>query len=127
MKTWKVGALAKQTGLSVRTLHYYEEIGLLKPSDRGDSSGHRLYSEDDVRRLQQIQSLKQLGLPLEQIDSCLKGYSPLQVIQMHRKRVESDRDRIEKLHAQIVAVESALLKDESAKIEDVIQLMEAMS
>ena len=47
---WKVGELAKRTGLSVRTLHHYDEIGLLSPSGR-TQTGHRLYSTEDVLRL----------------------------------------------------------------------------
>ena len=45
--SWKVGELASQTGLTVRTLHHYDEIGLLKPSEY-TASGHRLYREEDI-------------------------------------------------------------------------------
>ena len=47
----KVGELTKRTGLTVRTLHHYDEIGLLAPAER-TSSGHRLYGETELRRLQ---------------------------------------------------------------------------
>ncbi len=53
----KVGELARRTGLTVRTLHHYDEIGLLKPSLHTES-GHRLYTADDVARLQQVLSLR---------------------------------------------------------------------
>ncbi|MBF2016646.1 MAG: MerR family transcriptional regulator [Rivularia sp. T60_A2020_040] len=56
----KIGKLAKQTGISVRTLHYYDEIGLLSPSGRTEAD-YRLYAEADIVRLQQIISLRQLG------------------------------------------------------------------
>ena len=46
----KIGELAKQTGLSIRTLHYYDEIGLLSPSHRTDAD-HRLYSDQDIIRV----------------------------------------------------------------------------
>ena len=62
----KVGELAKRTGVSVRTLHYYDEIGLLSPSHRSEA-GYRLYSAEDIARLQQIKSLRQLGFRLEEI------------------------------------------------------------
>lgn len=68
----KVGELAQRTGLTVRTLHHFDQIGLLKPSARSES-GYRLYSRDDVARLHSIQSLRQLGLPLKQIASMLTG------------------------------------------------------
>ena len=68
----KVGELAKRTGLTVRTLHHYDEIGLLMPSGRSDS-GYRLYSRDDVARLHGIQALRHLGLPLKDIAGLLDG------------------------------------------------------
>jgi DNA-binding transcriptional MerR regulator/uncharacterized glyoxalase superfamily protein PhnB len=66
----RVGALAKATGLTVRTLHHYEEIGLLVASER-TPAGHRLYSEDDVARLYRICLLRRLGLPLADIGRAL--------------------------------------------------------
>lgn len=66
----RVGELAAATGLTVRTLHYYEEIGLLVASHRSDS-GHRLYGGDDVQRLYQICLLRRLGLPLGEITRAL--------------------------------------------------------
>src|ERR1043165_2969683 len=68
---WKVGQLAKRTGISVRTLHPYDQIGLLTPSHRTES-GHRLYDRDDVVRLQQIVMLRQLGFALEEIAAALR-------------------------------------------------------
>jgi MerR family transcriptional regulator, thiopeptide resistance regulator len=59
--TFKVGDLSKRTGLSIRTLHYYDEIGLLSPSHRTES-GYRVYGKQDIIRLQQIITLKQLEL-----------------------------------------------------------------
>ena len=55
-----IGQLSNHTGESVRTLRYYDKIGLLTPSDYKDG-GHRLYSRDDLVRLQQIQALKFIG------------------------------------------------------------------
>ncbi len=69
-RTWKVGALAKATGLTVRTLHHYDEIGLLQPSARL-AGGHRLYDADDVARLYRIIRLRQLGFPLSQVAEVL--------------------------------------------------------
>src|SRR6476646_6711292 len=62
---WKVGELAKRTGVSVRALHHYDEIGLLSASLRSES-GYRLYTEADVIRLQQIRSLRSLGFSLDE-------------------------------------------------------------
>ena len=83
----KIGDLAKQTGLSVRTLHYYDEIELLVPSHR-NSAGHRFYNENDIIRLQQIISLRQLGLSLNEIRNGLEdpNYSLSQVLDLHREK-----------------------------------------
>jgi DNA-binding transcriptional MerR regulator/uncharacterized glyoxalase superfamily protein PhnB len=69
-RTWKVGALAKATGLTVRTLHYYDQIGLLRPSARV-AGGHQLYDAADVARLYRIIRLRQLGFPLSQVGAVL--------------------------------------------------------
>nr|WP_269059224.1 MerR family transcriptional regulator [Paracidovorax cattleyae] len=67
--------MARRTGLTVRTLHHYDEIGLLRPSTRSES-GYRLYSEADVQRLHAIQTLRHLGLPLGDIAGLLQGGGP---------------------------------------------------
>src|ERR1700733_1550073 len=91
--TWKVGDLARKTGLTVRTPHHYDEIGLLKPSLRTEA-GHRLYTTGDVVRLQQVLSLRQLGFSLEEILGCLDqpGFEPVQVLRLHVQRL---REQIE--------------------------------
>jgi len=100
----KVGELAKRTGLTIRTLHHYDEIGLLAPSGRTES-GHRLYTADDVARLQQILSLRQLGFALEQVKDCLDrpGFSPLEVIALHvarlKEQMQFERELCERLEA----------------------------
>ncbi len=68
----KVGELAKRTGLTVRALHHYDSIGLLRPSERSDS-GYRLYSRDDVARLHGIQTLRRAGLSLADVALLLDG------------------------------------------------------
>jgi DNA-binding transcriptional MerR regulator len=101
---FKVGELARRTGLTIRTLHHYDEIGLLKPSLHTES-GHRLYTAADVARLQQILSLRQLGFSLEEIQGCLDqpGFSPLEVIRLHvarlREQIEMERGLCERLEA----------------------------
>lgn len=65
-RTWKVGELSKLTGPTIRTLYHYDEIGLLRPTFRTDT-GHRLNAEDDIVKLQQIMSLKELDFSLEEI------------------------------------------------------------
>lgn len=67
---WKVGELSAATGLTVRTLHHYNQIGLLTPARRS-GGGHRLYSAEDVRRLMFIVILRRAGLPLTEIKDVL--------------------------------------------------------
>ncbi len=70
MTQWLVKNLSKLTGVSVQTLHYYDRINLLKPSQRL-SNGYRSYSEKDLLRLQQIIALKFFGFELSQIEAML--------------------------------------------------------
>jgi DNA-binding transcriptional MerR regulator len=100
----QVGELAKRTGLTVRTLHHYDEMGLLKPSMHTEA-GYRLYTRGDVARLQQVLSLRQLGFALEEIRDCLDrpGFAPLEVIRLHvarlREQIELQRKLCERLEA----------------------------
>ncbi len=68
----KIGDLAKSTGLTVRTLHHYDSIGLLTPSARSEA-GYRLYNRADVGRLHAIQAMRHLGLSLADIGAMLEG------------------------------------------------------
>src|SRR5438128_3989038 len=100
----KVGELARRTGLTIRALHHYDEIGLLRPSLHTEA-GHRLYTAGDIARLQQILSLRQLGFSLDEIGGCLSrpDFSPLEVIRLHvarlREQIELQRGLCERLEA----------------------------
>lgn len=65
-----IGELAERTGLSLRTIRHYDEVGLLKPSGRSDG-GFRLYSADDLSRLMVIRRMKPLGFSLEEMAELL--------------------------------------------------------
>jgi MerR family transcriptional regulator, thiopeptide resistance regulator len=106
---WKVGELAGRTGLSVRTLHYYDEIGLLSPSQRTDV-GHRLYTAGDVVRLQQIKALQHLGFTLREVRECLErpDFPLRRVIELHlsqlKERIELQQrlcDLLERIAARL--------------------------
>jgi DNA-binding transcriptional MerR regulator len=96
--TKRIGELARETGVTVRTLHHYEELGLLVPSHRTEAN-HRLYSENDLLRLQQILSLRQIGLPLAQISALLSDpeTSIEQVLDQHMAWLEQEGERIVRL------------------------------
>jgi DNA-binding transcriptional MerR regulator/uncharacterized glyoxalase superfamily protein PhnB len=71
---WRIGQVSARTGLTTRTLRYYEELGLLRPTGRL-VSGHRVYANEDLRRLYRISLLRQLGLPLSDIAGELENPS----------------------------------------------------
>ena len=70
--TWTVGELARRAGVTVRTLHHYDHLGILTHLDYTEA-GYRLYGEQALLQLQQILTLKALGLPLEEIRRVLTG------------------------------------------------------
>ena len=70
MELLRVGQLAKRTGLTVRTLHHYDELGIVSPRRRS-AAGYRLYGEDDVARLLQVVLLRRLGLSLAEVRASL--------------------------------------------------------
>jgi len=70
-ETMHIGELADRTGMSLRTLRHYDEIGLLTPSGRSEG-GFRLYTDDDLRRLLVIRRMKPLGYSLEQMGDLLR-------------------------------------------------------
>lgn len=101
-RTWKVGELSKLTGLTIRTLHHYDEIGLLSPTSR-TSSGHRLYDEGDIIKLQQIMSLKELDFSLDKIKEFLENpeYNPKEIIEMQIERLNQEIKLKEELKSQL--------------------------
>ena len=124
----KIGDLAKQTGLSIRTLHYYDEIGLLSPSHRTDV-GYRLYSNQDIIRLQQIVSLRQLGFSLKEIHECLKDpdLSLQQTIDLHRDRVKEQMSLSRTLLKRLDVISTELQTTQSVAVDKLIQVMETVS
>jgi DNA-binding transcriptional MerR regulator len=123
----KVGALAKRAGLTVRTLHHYDEIGLVSPSGR-TRSGHRMYGDADVERLQRVLSLRQLGLSLEQIRELLEapGWTLEEVLEEHVKHVR-ERIRVETaLYERLEGITKLLRSTGRASVESLLELMEMM-
>lgn len=116
---WKVGELAKITAVTVRTLHHYDQIGLLRPSSATDG-GHRLYTTKDLVRLQQILSMKSLGFSLEQtktaLDSADSQWSPLQVLQAHMQQVKEQLSLQQELLKRLEAVARILSMAENLEV-----------
>ncbi|MEU6405579.1 MerR family transcriptional regulator [Streptomyces sp. NPDC046985] len=103
---YSVGEVAGYAGVTVRTLHHYDEIGLLVPGDRSHA-GHRRYGDADLDRLQRILFYRELGFPLEEVAALLDD--PDADPRAHlRRQHELLTARIEKLRKMAAAVEQAM-------------------
>jgi len=123
----KVGALARRTGLTVRTLHHWDRIGLLTPSQR-TPSGHRLYGPDEILRLQRILSLRALDLSLEEIGRRLDspGASLASALEDHRDRVRRKKARLEDLEKRLTWLLESIQTGAEITDEDLLRTMEMM-
>ena len=125
---WKVGELASQTGMSVRALHHYDEIGLLTPALR-TPSGYRLYQQSDVERLQQIQSLRLMGIPLDEVKRLLDGagISPREVIDLHLARLHEQIAAQNRLAERLRALAQHMDAVEAPSLDDLCQIIQVMT
>jgi DNA-binding transcriptional MerR regulator len=94
MKELTVKQLAAISGVTVRTLHHYDEIGLLKPAHIG-ANGYRYYGRAEMLRLQRILFHRELGVPLGEIADLLEleGADQIGVLMRHREKLEAERER----------------------------------
>lgn len=97
-RTHTVSQLARLSGTSVRTLHHYDAIGLLKPATVGEN-GYRYYGRTELLRLQQILIHRELGVALSHIPSLLDAEDPdrLVALRQQRSRLETEADRYRRL------------------------------
>lgn len=95
---YTVTKLAKLSGVSVRTLHWYDEVGLLKPAYYG-TNGYRYYEEEQLLILQQILFFRELGFELKQIQRVLKrsDFDKMAALSSHRKVLQKNLERTRKL------------------------------
>jgi MerR family transcriptional regulator, thiopeptide resistance regulator len=95
---FSVKQLAKMAGVSARTLHYYDEIGLLRP-ERQPGNGYRIYGQAALLRLQQILFLRELGLSLEDIQTALDqpDFDLLQALKQHRQALQERQAHLSRL------------------------------
>lgn len=93
-----ISEMAKLTGVSVRTLHYYDQIGLLCPETAADS-GYRWYGAADVERMQQILFFRELDFPLKDIRTILADprYDKQEALRRQRRLLQMKRDRLDRL------------------------------
>jgi MerR family transcriptional regulator, thiopeptide resistance regulator len=122
MTTWTVGQVADLFDVTVRTLHHYDEIGLLVPSERS-RAGYRLYTDEDLTRLQQIVVYRRLEMPLEEIATLLDSDEDA-VAHLRRQR-EAVMTRLDELTDIVVAIDRALereMSNEPATTEELKEL-----
>lgn len=98
-RRWSIGEVARASGMTVRALYHYDEVGLLRASER-TASGHRRYTEADLRRLYRLRALRSLGLSLEEIAGVLAassdglaGIRDLLAAQLRMLEDEAERSR----------------------------------
>jgi MerR family transcriptional regulator, thiopeptide resistance regulator len=122
--TWRIGELARETGLTVRALHHYDQLGLLSPLARSEG-GHRCYTSGDVRRLHRIVALRSLGISLEQIGTLLNGDpDPTALL---RRQLDVTEERIRQatsLHARLLDVLDSLGRNAEPSARQLLHLIE---
>src|SRR5471032_1758314 len=128
MMMLKVGELAKRSGLTVRTLHHYDSIGLLTPTARSDT-GYRLYQRADIARLHQIQALRRFGMSLSEIgallahpDTPLSGILAQQVAALDRQIEQATR-----LRGLLTQLQRQLAQGEEPELADWLSTLELMT
>jgi DNA-binding transcriptional MerR regulator len=101
-----VGEVARLSGVSVRTLHHYDQIGLLPPSGRSES-GYRIYSDPDLAKLQQVLFFRELGFALDDIGRIMndKTFSPREALLLQRRML---MDKAAQLGRMVDAVDTAI-------------------
>ncbi|MGY1603179.1 MerR family transcriptional regulator [Geodermatophilus sp. SYSU D00815] len=108
----QIGRVAERTGLSLRTIRFYEEHGLVRPTTRSDG-GFRLYSDDDVARLELVKRMKPLGFTVEEMQELIALLEDLDRAGPDRERL---LDRLRMFH-EAAEVRVAALREQLAVAE----------
>ena len=100
-----ISEMARKSGVSVRTLHYYDEIGLLKPAEVADESGYRFYNEESTLRLQQILFYRELDFSLKEIARIMNAsdYNVEEALKKQLELLMLKRDRIDRIIGLLAA------------------------
>jgi MerR family transcriptional regulator, thiopeptide resistance regulator len=125
---YTVGALAKASGLTVRTLHHWDAIGLLAPAERA-GNGYRRYGAQEVARLYRILALRRLGLSLDEIAAVLEREGPElgAAVRAHLARVEEQLAAVSALRDRLVRILGALGEDAGPSADQLIETIEVMT
>lgn len=104
---FKIGEFARITGVTLRTLRHYDEMGLLSPSRFADND-YRMYTANDLQKMQQILSLRDLGMPLERIRQVTQGLSREDFLLILREHSAALHQELEQLQTRIARLEHRL-------------------
>jgi DNA-binding transcriptional MerR regulator len=127
-QSFRVGELARRTGVTVRTLHHYDELGLLSPARR-TRAGHRLYGEADVVKLLRIRALVQLGCPLADVAALLRrrDFAPVRVLELQLERLRGQLAQTQRLCQRLESLLQRLRGDGEVPIGEFLETIEAMT
>jgi len=122
-----VGELSRLTGVTVRALHHYDEIGLVRPSQRS-AAVYRIYNDGDVLRLQQVLVFRELGVPLDAIGTAIDEASDrAALLRKHRRELAEKRTRIDAMLAAVDAALGALEKGQTMQPVDVKKMFDGFN
>lgn len=123
----KIGELAARSGLTVRALHHYDDIGLLKPSARADS-GYRLYNRDDIARLHKIQALRKFGMSLADIATFLASPDApfADVVSQQIAALDKQIEQATALRGQLGRLQQQMAGDADPELQDWLAALEHM-
>ncbi|HET7501204.1 MAG TPA: MerR family transcriptional regulator [Kofleriaceae bacterium] len=122
-----VGELSRLTGVTVRALHHYDEIGLVRPSQR-TAAGYRQYVDRDVLRLQQVLVFRELGVPLDEIALVIdQATDRAALLRRHRGALVEKRARIDAMLDAVDAALGALEKGHAMQPVDVKKMFEGFN
>lgn len=127
-KLWQTNEFARQAGVTVRTLHHYDRINLLKPNRR-TANGFRYYGEAEFARLQQITTLKFVGFSLTQIKEILgsQEFDLSQTLKMQRRLLEAQRSRLNLILDAIGRAENEFETNQKTDLESFQKIIEVMN
>ena len=125
---YQASEFARLAGVTVRTLHHYDELDVLKPSSHTES-GYRLYGDADLAKLQQISTLRFIGLPLKDIKEILSGrrFELAHALRLQREMLVEKRRQLDAIVDAIERAEHSLDRDSSEQFAALRRIMETMT
>jgi DNA-binding transcriptional MerR regulator len=119
--SWSIQQVARLSGVTARTLRYYDEIGLLRPARVG-ANGHRYYEQEQLLRLQEILLLRELDVDLTAIAAVVDGVRDrIGVLRAHQQRLLAERGRLDRLARTVAATIAHLERGTAMPAEELFE------